>query len=112
MQAILLVGDAPYYARFGFAASLTERLALPGPVNRARFLGLELVPGALRNAEGLVVATGARDPHRFAPAPRAGKRAAMIGRLPAQSSLPPRAGETGSRKAADLGPEVFAGAGA
>jgi hypothetical protein len=97
-EAIVLVGDAPYYARFGFAASLTERLALPGPVNRTRFLGLELVPGALANAEGLVVATG--------------ERAAMIGRLPAQSSLPPRAGETGSRKAADLGPEVFAGAGA
>jgi predicted N-acetyltransferase YhbS len=111
-QAILLVGDAPYYARFGFAASPTERLALPGPVDRARFLGLELVSGALRNAEGLVAATGARDPHGFAPAPRAGKRAATIGRLPAQPSLPPRAGETGSRKAAALGPEAFAGAGA
>jgi predicted N-acetyltransferase YhbS len=81
--AILLVGDAPYYGRFGFAALLTKRLALPGPVDRARFLGLELVPGALRNAEGLVAATGLRDPRFCAPAPRAGKRAARFGLLPA-----------------------------
>ncbi len=111
-EAILLVGDAPYYVRFGFAASPTRRLVLPGPANRARFLGLELVAGALANAEGLVVATGARDPHGFAPAPRAGQRAATIGGLPAQPSLPPRAGETGSRKAGALGREAFAGAGA
>ena len=58
-RAILLVGDAPYYARFGFAAGLTARLALPGPVEPARFLGLELAPGALSRAEGLVVANGA-----------------------------------------------------
>ena len=61
-RAILLVGDAPYYARFGFDAALAARLALPGPVERARFLGLQLAPGALRNAEGLVAATGSRLP--------------------------------------------------
>ena len=61
-RAILLVGDAPYYARFGFEAALAARLALPGPVERARLLGLQLAPGALRNAEGLVVATGLRLP--------------------------------------------------
>jgi predicted N-acetyltransferase YhbS len=53
-QAILLVGDAPYYARFGFSSALTRDLDLPGPVDRARFLGLELVPGALAGAHGLV----------------------------------------------------------
>ena len=37
--AVLLVGDAPYYARFGFSAALTERLWLPGPYERERFLG-------------------------------------------------------------------------
>lgn len=58
--AILLVGDAPYYARFGFDAAPAARLELPGPVDRARFLGLELAPGALFGAEGMVVATGAR----------------------------------------------------
>jgi predicted N-acetyltransferase YhbS len=58
--AVLLVGDAPYYARFGFEASLTAGLDLPGPVDRARFLAFEIAPGALDGAEGMVVATGAR----------------------------------------------------
>lgn len=57
--AVLLVGDAPYYARFGFGPELTQGLTLPGPVDRRRFLGLELLPGALRGASGDVVATGA-----------------------------------------------------
>ncbi len=68
-RAVLLVGDAPYYERFGFSASPTARLDLPGPVNRARFLGLELVAGALRDAEGLVVATGSRSPALARPDP-------------------------------------------
>ncbi|WGD29401.1 N-acetyltransferase [Ancylobacter sp. WKF20] len=57
--AILLVGDAPYYARFGFDVALTEGLWLPGSFDRARFLGLELQPGALTGARGLVSPTGA-----------------------------------------------------
>lgn len=57
-RAILLVGDAPYYARFGFSAEATKALWLPGPVDRERFLGLALAPGALENAAGLVQATG------------------------------------------------------
>ena len=52
--AIVLVGDAPYYARFGFSPDLTQSLDLPGPVDRARFLGLELVPGALSGASGVL----------------------------------------------------------
>ena len=56
--AILLVGDAPYYNRFGFDGGLTRSLHLPGPVERARFLGLELEQGALDGAEGLVSAAG------------------------------------------------------
>ena len=59
-RAILLVGDAPYYARFGFKAALTTGLWLPGPVERERFLGLELVSGALDGAAGLVSPTGRR----------------------------------------------------
>jgi hypothetical protein len=58
-RAVLLVGDAPYYERFGFERRFTERLTLPGPVERARFLGLELVPGALAGAKGRVIATSA-----------------------------------------------------
>jgi predicted N-acetyltransferase YhbS len=61
-KAVLLVGDAPYYSRFGFDAGLTEHLVLPGPVDRARFLGLELANAALSKANGLVIATGARTP--------------------------------------------------
>jgi predicted N-acetyltransferase YhbS len=57
--AILLVGDAPYYTRFGFSRALTDGLALPGPVERERFLGLELLPGSLAGARGMVSACGA-----------------------------------------------------
>ncbi|GAB4070026.1 N-acetyltransferase [Ancylobacter sonchi] len=56
--AILLVGDAPYYARFGFEVALTEGLWLPGAFERSRFLGLELKSGALKGARGLVSPTG------------------------------------------------------
>ena len=56
--AVLLVGDAPYYARFGFAADTVRALQLPGPVLRERFLGLELVSGSLAGAAGLVSASG------------------------------------------------------
>ena len=45
-------------ARFGFSASLTTRLMMPGPVDRSRFQALELVPGALQGAAGMLVASG------------------------------------------------------
>ena len=60
-DSILLVGDEPYYGRFGFSATLTRSLHLPGPVERNRFLGLELETQALDDAEGLVAATGQFD---------------------------------------------------
>lgn len=53
--AIILVGDAPYYARFGFRADQTTGLWLPGPVDRRRFLARELKPGALAGAAGPVL---------------------------------------------------------
>jgi predicted N-acetyltransferase YhbS len=65
-RAVLLVGDAPYYARFGFERRFTEALNMPGPVEEERFLGLELAPGALAEAVGLVLATGARVPETAA----------------------------------------------
>lgn len=58
-RAVLLVGDAPYYARFGFSPEKTTGLWLPGPFARERFLALELQAGALDGARGLVAATGA-----------------------------------------------------
>jgi len=59
-KAALLVGDAPYYARFGFDAALTKKLDLPGPVDRARFLAFEIEAGALDGAQGMVAAAGER----------------------------------------------------
>jgi predicted N-acetyltransferase YhbS len=51
---VLLVGDEPYYSRFGFKRIPPQQLQLPGPVNPARFLALELVEGAMAGAKGLV----------------------------------------------------------
>ena len=56
--AVILVGDAPYYQKFGFERRLTESLQMPGWVDESRFLGLELQAGALAKASGLVRATG------------------------------------------------------
>ena len=56
--AVLLVGDAPYYARFGFSAEKTGRLAMPGPYEKHRFLALELKPGALDGANGVLKPVG------------------------------------------------------
>src|ERR1700682_3215744 len=56
--AVLLLGDAPYYARFGFAALKTGELLLPGPFERDRLLGLERREGALDGAWGMIVPTG------------------------------------------------------
>ena len=66
--AVLLVGDAPYYARFGFDPDLAADLWLPGPFERERFLGLELREGALAGAEGLVRPTGIPAPAEAIPA--------------------------------------------
>jgi predicted N-acetyltransferase YhbS len=56
--AVILLGDAPYYARFGFSAAKARELSLPGPFERDRLLGLELRDGALDGAWGMIVATG------------------------------------------------------
>jgi predicted N-acetyltransferase YhbS len=56
--AVLLVGDAPYYGRFGFTCAQTALLRLPGPFERHRLLALELQSGALDGARGLVRASG------------------------------------------------------
>jgi predicted N-acetyltransferase YhbS len=61
-RAVILLGDAPYYARFGFSAAETGELALPGTFERERLLGLELVAGALDGASGMVTPTGATLP--------------------------------------------------
>jgi predicted N-acetyltransferase YhbS len=57
-KAVLLVGDAAYYGRFGFSAEKTGNLRLPGPFVQERLLGIELRAGALAGAAGLIGATG------------------------------------------------------
>lgn len=56
--AILLVGDAPYYGRFGFSADKTGLLSMPGPYERHRLLALELAPGALDGVHGTLKPAG------------------------------------------------------
>ena len=53
-HAVILVGDPEYYARFGFVADPTRGLHMPAPVERWRFLGVELTPRAIDGAEGVV----------------------------------------------------------
>ena len=57
-KAVLLVGDAPFYGRFGFSAEKTASLWMPGPYEPHRLLARELVPGALDGARGMIGATG------------------------------------------------------
>jgi predicted N-acetyltransferase YhbS len=53
-RLVLLVGDEPYYGRFGFKRVPRRQVAMPGPVNPARLLVLELVEGAFEGVTGTV----------------------------------------------------------
>jgi predicted N-acetyltransferase YhbS len=70
-RAVILLGDAPYYARFGFSAQKMTGLSLLGPFERDRLLGLELQAGALDGARGVIVPTGLATQARKAPRARA-----------------------------------------
>jgi predicted N-acetyltransferase YhbS len=52
---VLLVGDEPYYARFGFTRVPRGQLVMPGPVDPDRLLAAELVEGSLANARGMIL---------------------------------------------------------
>jgi predicted N-acetyltransferase YhbS len=65
--AVMLLGDAPYYARFGFSSAKTSELALPGPFERDRLLGLELRQGALDGASGMIAPTETLQAAQFVP---------------------------------------------
>ena len=77
-NVLLLVGDAPYYQRFGFFAAKTGTLRLPGRFERPRLLGCELQTGGLDGASGLISATG-----RSAPKPSFATRITGPARSPA-----------------------------
>jgi len=51
-ERVMLVGDAPYYGRFGFAK--LEGVEMPPPTNPDRVLGLDLRPGAWLGVAGPV----------------------------------------------------------
>ena len=52
-ERAMLVGDAPYYGRFGFEQ--LDAVHMPPPTNPARVLGTALVPGAWNGVAGNVV---------------------------------------------------------
>ncbi|WP_418789280.1 GNAT family N-acetyltransferase, partial [Pseudooceanicola nanhaiensis] len=51
-ERVMLVGDEPYYRRFGFTR--LEGVLMPPPTNPDRVLGLELTPGAWAGVTGTV----------------------------------------------------------
>ena len=70
--AVMLLGDAPYYARFGFSALGAGKLSLPGPFERDRLLAVELREGALDGARGIIAPSGEAAPQaRMRPAGKA-----------------------------------------
>ncbi|MBK1636378.1 GNAT family N-acetyltransferase [Rhodovulum adriaticum] len=54
---VMLVGDAPYYSRFGFAR--LDGVEMPPPTNPDRVLGIELTPGAWDGVAGEVTRANA-----------------------------------------------------
>jgi predicted N-acetyltransferase YhbS len=61
---VVLVGDEPYYARFGFKRVPAGHILFPGPVNPARILAVELAPDALASFRGMVAAADHDAPTR------------------------------------------------
>jgi predicted N-acetyltransferase YhbS len=53
---VVLVGDDPYYGRFGFKSVPTGQIFFPGPVNPARILACELQDGATTAYRALIAA--------------------------------------------------------
>src|SRR5690606_14220669 len=53
-KIILLVGDEPYYGRLGFRKVPRGQVKLPGPVDPARILVVELAPAAFEGVAGMV----------------------------------------------------------
>lgn len=60
-QRVVLVGDEPYYGRFGFRKA-GDRICFPPPTNPARVLALPLVAGAFDDVSGAVRRWDGRQP--------------------------------------------------
>lgn len=86
-RLIILVGDAPYYARAGFRPIPRGQVRLPGPVDPDRLLALELVADALSGVTGMA---------RPAPAPASAALAVPGGGEGSQKQ--DQAGEPGQQR--------------
>ena len=53
VEAVIVLGHADYYPRFGFSASLAA--SLDAPFSGESFMALELEPGALARAQGKLI---------------------------------------------------------
>jgi len=53
VEAVIVLGHADYYPRFGFSADLARRL--DAPFSGESFMALELAPGALDRARGRLI---------------------------------------------------------
>ncbi len=53
-RVVVTVGEPGLFARFGFAQARAAGLSMPVPVDEARFLAAELVPGALAQTTGVL----------------------------------------------------------
>ena len=51
---VILIGDEPYYRRYGFRRELTENMQFPPPTNPERLLAKALTDGAFDGVSGLI----------------------------------------------------------
>ena len=61
---MILVGDEPYYRRFGFSRAAATALDYPPPTNPDRLLARALVPGAFDGVAGMVSRWSDQGPER------------------------------------------------
>src|SRR5690625_2703 len=53
-ERVILMGDPPYYARFGFSRHHLCDISFPSPYNPDRLLGKALIDGAFDECKGMV----------------------------------------------------------
>lgn len=63
-EICVVVGEPEYYGPYGFTSAVAAGLVLPGPVDSHRFQVLELRPGALDGAGGLIRRAESKDEDR------------------------------------------------
>lgn len=61
-ERVILVGDLPYYARFGFSRDAVRALDFPSPYNPDRLLGKALIPGGFAGCAGMVQRAAVEQP--------------------------------------------------